>query len=92
MFNHTKLNRCLAAGMVITAAVLPATARADLVQVAGGPPATAKPAAAAHPQLVAQTGFVWSDAGIGAGGAVVLITGCAGGAAAMRRRWTIRSA
>jgi hypothetical protein len=96
MSNHTHLSRFVAAGMAIVAVGLPAAAHADVIAVAGPPagggPAIARPAAAAIRPLSSQTGFVWGDAGIGAGGAVVLIAGCAGGAAVMRRRWTIGSA
>jgi len=96
MFNHTHLKCALATGTAIGAAMLPAAAHADIVQVAspGLPPqpVTANAAATAHPDRGTQTGFDWGDAGIGAGGAVVLIAGCAGGAAEMRRHWTIRAA
>jgi hypothetical protein len=96
MFNHSSLKRCATAGVAVAAAALPAAAHGDIVAVAstaaGSAPAVTSPAVSASHHAGADMGFVWGDAGIGAGGAVVLIAGCAGAASAMRRRWTVRSA
>lgn len=95
MFNQTHLKRSLVAGVAIGAGALPSVAHADLIARAGA--GGAKPVTATHVRVarsdsITQTGFIWGDAGIGAGGALVLIGGGVAGAATMRRRRTIHAA
>lgn len=78
------IKRRLIAGLVFAAAVAPSAAQARpdfyLAPRAAPTPAAAPPSAPA-PQAIpsgANAGFQWSDAGIGAGGAALLMS--AGGA------------
>lgn len=88
MFNHTHLKRSLAAGMAIGVAACPAAAQAEIFGTAGSgaqpPAAISTPPHRLGPST--QTAFDWADAGIGAGGAIVLVGAGAAGAAALRRR------
>jgi hypothetical protein len=87
MFNNTHIKRSLVAAMAIGAAAFPAAAQADMFATApGGQPPAAISAAAHHPGSSTQTGFDWADAGIGAGGAIVLVGAAAASAVATRRR------
>jgi hypothetical protein len=91
MFRHSKIKRFLVAGLVIGAASFPAAAQARFLI---SPPGTSmsQPARVAsvptrpQPSSGAQSGFQWGDAGIGAGGAVVLVGVGAVTASATRRR------
>ena len=89
MFNHTHIKRSLAAGIAIGVAALPAAAQANML-VAGGSGGGQTPAAISAPlhrvAPTTQAGFDWADAGIGAGGAIVLVGAGAAGVAATRRR------
>jgi hypothetical protein len=87
MFNHSHIKQSLAAGMAIGIAAFPAAAQADMFATApGAQPSAAISAPAHHPSSIAQTGFDWADAGIGAGGAIVLVGAGAASALATRRR------
>jgi hypothetical protein len=92
MFNHHLIKRSLASGLVIAAAMIPAgAAQAFQIEQAGGsgPIPVAPPAsqvAPAQPASSSGSSFQWGDAGIGAGGAVVLMVTAALGASATRRR------
>ena len=101
MFNQAQLKRYLVAGVVVGAAGLPAAAQATVIEVASGggrPVARAAapapvPAPAPRPAS-AQPGFDWGDAGIGAGGAILLVgAGAAGvvGVGQSRRRTARRA-
>jgi hypothetical protein len=88
MFDHTRIRRSLVAGMAIGVAAFPAVAQAEIYRaVSSGAQPPAAVSAPAH-QLgpSAQTAFNWADAGIGAGGAIVLVGAGAASAVAMRRR------
>jgi hypothetical protein len=90
MFNHTHLKRSLAIGLTIGAAGLPASAQAFEMASDGGGSASAVTVAATHQAApAAQSGFSWADAGIGAGGAIVLVGASAAGTAVLRRRRVI---
>jgi len=88
MFNNTHIKRFLAAGMVIGAGAFPAAAQANNFAAAGpgAPPSVAISAPAHQLGESTQAGFNWADAGIGAGGAIVLVGAGAASAVAMRRR------
>lgn len=94
MFNHTHIKRSLVTGMAIGVTASPAVAQADMFAAYGsGTPAAAPiTAPARHLDARGQTDFNWVDAGIGAGGAIVLVSAGAAGAAAMRRRRVVRIA
>jgi hypothetical protein len=86
MLNHTHIKRSLAAGIAIGAAAFPAAAQADMFSRAPGGQTPAAISAPLHRvAATTQTGFDWADAGIGAGGAIVLV-GAAASAVATRRR------
>jgi hypothetical protein len=86
MLNHHIIRRTLTGGLVIAAAGFPSAA---LAMRAENPPLPSSPT----PVVVApasgssgQSSFQWSDAGIGAAGAVVLLSAGAAGVAVTRRR------
>ena len=90
MFKHHVIRRGLAAGLVLGAVALPPVA-AQARYAEGSPgaaPSAPVPFAARPlpPRSTATPGFQWGDAGIGAAGAVVLLSAGAGGAAVTRRR------
>jgi MYXO-CTERM domain-containing protein len=90
MFNHTFIKRSLALALSTTAVAFPAGAQAFHIE--GGP--TGDPVQIAGPQSTvsapvtqsSSSSFQWGDAGIGAGGAVLLLGASGLGAVAMRRR------
>jgi len=94
MFNYAHIKRSLAAAMAIGVAAFPVGARADMLASAsaGGQPSAAASAPAYQHGASTQTGFDWADAGIGAGGAIVLLGTGALSAAGMRRRRFVRAA
>jgi hypothetical protein len=90
MFNYTHLKRSLAVGLTIGAAGLPASAQAFVMASGGGgSPSTVTVAAAHQAAPAVQPGFSWADAGIGAGGAIMLVGASAAGTVALRRRRVI---
>jgi hypothetical protein len=93
MFNHTLVKRSLATGLALGAVVVPATAQARLELDPNYAPGPA-PARVVHqrPLVSAQPGFHWADAGIGAGGVIVLLGAATGAAGAMRRRRPVGTA
>jgi hypothetical protein len=89
MFHHTlTVKRLLAAGLAIGAAGFPAVAQARFGLGPGdGPDFPVVSAAISQPPVHStQESFDWGDAGIGAAGAVVLLSAGAFGASATRRR------
>ncbi len=93
MCKHDVIRRLVASGVVIAAAGLPAAAQARFVVDPPVAPPANSPALAASglsaPRTPAgsQPGFHWDDAGIGAGGAVLLLgAGVAGSGLARRNR------
>ena len=90
MFTALPIKRSSLALLAVAAAALPAGAQArpffdppTVAQVSQ----SAQPAnSAQQPETSASTGFQWDDAGIGAAGAIVLLSGGAGAATAIRRR------
>ena len=97
MLNHHLIKRLLTAGLVIAAAGFPTVAQARYIEDGfGSPSASQVPVAGPQPASQAVTvpsgqgggsSFQWGDAGIGAFGAVVLISaGAVGGGLARRRR------
>jgi hypothetical protein len=95
MLNHQSIKRVLVGGLVI-AAGFPAVAQARYIEDGvGSPPASQVPVTGPEPasQAVAipsgqggGSSFQWGDAGIGAAGAVVLISAGALGTGVARRR------
>jgi hypothetical protein len=82
------IKRPLAAGIAIGVAAFPAAAQADFFAAAGSgahPSAVICPPAQ-HRGPSTQTAFDWADAGIAAGGAIVLAGAGAASAVAMGRR------
>jgi hypothetical protein len=93
MFNVTFVKRSLAAGLAIGVAAVPAAAQAQINRdVAGGATPAAVTAAAQQPAHSTQSSFDWGDAGIGAGGVIVLLGAGAATSGAMRRRRAVRAA
>jgi hypothetical protein len=101
MLSHQSIKRLLAGGLVIAAAGFPSAAQARYIEDAGGSPSASQvPVAGPQPasQAVAvrsgQGGgsFQWGDAGIGAAGAVVLMSAGALGTGVARRRRVQRPA
>lgn len=97
MPNHTLIKRSMIVGLTATAMAFPAAAQARFAEDPGGGPSAspvltagpqpATPASSGAPVTVQSAStFHWGDAGIGAGGAVVLVGAAGVGAAAMRRR------
>ncbi|MGZ4232538.1 MAG: hypothetical protein ACXVUE_05170 [Solirubrobacteraceae bacterium] len=93
MFTHLPIKRSSLAVLAVAAAALPAGAQARPIfdPASDGPighrEQPAQPAnVVAQPQASVATGFQWDDAGIGAAGAIVLLSGGAGAATAIRRR------
>ncbi len=88
---HRIIKRRLVAGLVFAAAVAPpvAQARPDFIFAPRTAPApAATPPSAPTPHLMpagSEAGFQWSDAGIGAGGAALLL-GAGGGIWAISQR------
>jgi hypothetical protein len=90
MFNHSHIKQSLAACVAIGVAACPAAVQADMFATApGGQSPAAISAPAHHPGSSTQAGFDWADAGIGAGGAIVLVGAAAAGAVATRRRQVV---
>ncbi len=95
MFKLTRTR--LAAGIAVTAAAFPAAAHARFELDPPGGGAVAPPVQAPAPQPAASAqsdgsnGFQWGDAGIGAGGTVVLLGAGAVAASAARRRRSQRA-
>jgi hypothetical protein len=90
MFTALPTKRCSLALLAVAAGALPAAAQARPIF---DPPTVAQVSQQAppsnvvqKPQASASTGFQWDDAGIGAAGAIVLLSGGAGAATAIRRR------
>jgi hypothetical protein len=85
MCNRSLIKRYFVAGVVVSAAALPGVAQATVIEVAGGEgggggQSVARAAAPArHLAPSAQSGFDWADAGIGAGGAILLVGAGAAG-------------
>ena len=98
MLNHQPIKRLLAGGLVIAAAGFPTVAQARYIEDVGGTPSTptsqvpvAAPQPAPQPVAVPSgqgggSSFQWGDAGIGAVGAVVLVSAGALGTTLARRR------
>jgi hypothetical protein len=90
MFTALPLKRPSLAVLAVAAAALPAGAQArpffDPPTVAQVSQQAQPTNVAAQPEASTSTGFQWDDAGIGAAGAIVLLTGAAGAATAIRRR------
>lgn len=90
MFKVTKSS--LAAGAVIAAASFPSAAQArwnlnpPTVMTASAPAPPASGSAIRQTGVIAQPGFQWGDAGIGAGGAAVLLAAGVGTVGIARRR------
>ena len=86
MFDHRTIKRALTGALALAAVSLPATAQASPARDRGTTPAP-RPTATSPAR-----GFQWDDAGIGAGGAILLLG--AGGtlATGTRRRRTHRTA
>jgi hypothetical protein len=86
MSKHYLIKRTLAGGLVIAAAGFPTAAQATVDAGApsgSGTPITSVPSVA-QPVSSSDSSFQWGDAGIGAAGAVVLMS--AGALGATRRR------
>jgi hypothetical protein len=87
MCKQRLIKRYFVAGVVVSAAALPGVAQATLIEVASGggqsvarASAPARPLASARPLAPStQSGFDWADAGIGAGGAILLVGAGVGG-------------
>ncbi len=96
MFKGNLIRRTLATGIVAGVAGLPAAAQArfDLnpPPVDTAPVRVENPPAAPQPTVGSESGFDWGDAGIGAAGAVVLLSAGAGGTIVARRRRAQRAA
>ncbi len=96
MFNGNLIRRALATGIVAGVATVPAAAQArfDLnpPPVDSAPGQVANRPAAPQPTVGTQSGFDWGDAGIGAAGAVVLLSAGASGTVVVRRRRAQRAA
>ena len=100
MLNHHLIKRLLAGGLVIAAAGFPTVAQARYIEDGtGAPPAPTSQVPVAAPQPASQpvavatpsaqdsgSSFQWGDAGIGAVGAVVLVSAGALGTTLARRR------
>jgi hypothetical protein len=87
MLKRSHLNRSLAVGLAIGVAALPASAQASFMAAGGGGSSPTLTGAVLHRVgPVDQGGFNWADAGIGAGGAIVIVVAAgAAGATAVRR-------
>jgi hypothetical protein len=85
MFKQHLIRRSLAAALVVAGASFPVTAQALVI---GDPlPAGGATETRAAPQVTnSDSPFQWGDAGIGAGGAAVLLGTAALGARVTRRR------
>ena len=92
MSTQLPIKRSSLALLAVAAAALPASAQARPIF---DPPSAgqighrdqpAQPANVVQPDATASTGFQWDDAGIGAAGAIVLLSGGVGAATAIRRR------
>lgn len=95
MFKLTRIR--LAAGIAVAAAAFPAAAQARFELDPPGGGAVAPPVQAPAPQSPVASvsdgsnGFQWGDAGIGAGGTVVLLGAGAVAASTARRRRSQRA-
>jgi hypothetical protein len=95
MLRHFPIKGSVVTCLAIGAAALPAVSQARPIEAAGAPVATpTAPAVSPVPESAASAsaGFQWDDAGIGAAGAVVLLSAGAGAATTVRRRRTGRVA
>jgi hypothetical protein len=94
MVNHQSIKRLLAGGLVIAAAGFPTAAQARYAEDGGGSPSASQvpivgPSQAASSAVRTATpdgAFQWGDAGIGAAGAVILMSAGALGTGVARRR------
>ena len=93
MFKRNLIKRSLVSGLAVSAVAFPSAAQAAFIDGGGGGPVlvTSTPSAApVQREPAPSAGFQWGDAGIGAGGAVLLLGGAAAGAGVTYRRRTQR--
>jgi hypothetical protein len=90
MFHHTfRIKRWLATAAIVAGAGFPASAQAMLNNGGGGGSVSSTPPVVKETAPAASqtgSGFQWGDAGIGAAGAVVLLSAGTLGASVARRR------